>query len=145
MIVRLRIDTGEHGCGIYSDDHRITVSFTLYSPEIRCKSKQTHKIVVIVFLCYFKLCASFHSNMLIQTVVTGRKRPIRVKIGDFFVRVTFTFNGGAWLTMGHLLYATFSFAHVFITICKFKLELQSGNTQFGWKSFLCCVTLKFHG
>ena len=34
-------------------------------------------------LCYFKLCASFHSHLWIQTGVTVRKCPIWVKIGDF--------------------------------------------------------------
>ena len=37
------------------------------------------------FQCYFKICASFHSRHWIQTGVTVRKLPIRVKIGDFFV------------------------------------------------------------
>ena len=35
-------------------------------------------------LCCFKLCASFHSHQWIQTGVTVRKRPILVKIADFF-------------------------------------------------------------
>ena len=35
-------------------------------------------------LCYFKLCASFHIHQWIQTGVTVRKHPIRVKIGDFW-------------------------------------------------------------
>ena len=34
-------------------------------------------------LCYFKLCASFRSHLCIQTWVTVRKRPIRVKFYDF--------------------------------------------------------------
>ena len=34
-------------------------------------------------LCFFKLCASFHSHWWIQTGVTVRKRPIWVKINDF--------------------------------------------------------------
>ena len=34
---------------------------------------------------YLKLCVSFHSHWSIQTGVTVRKRPIRVKIDDFFV------------------------------------------------------------
>ena len=34
-------------------------------------------------LCYFKLCASFHSHWWIQTGVTVRKRPIWVKFDDF--------------------------------------------------------------
>ena len=39
-------------------------------------------------LCYFKLCASFHSHWWIQTGVTARKRPIWVKFDDFLSRVT---------------------------------------------------------
>ena len=39
-------------------------------------------------LCYFKLCASFHTHWWIQIWVTVRKRSIRVKIDDFFSRVT---------------------------------------------------------
>ena len=34
-------------------------------------------------LCYFKLCAAFHSHWWIQTGVTVRKRPIWVKFSDF--------------------------------------------------------------
>ena len=36
--------------------------------------------------------------------------------------------------IGHLFYATSSFVHHNITIGEFKLELQSGNAQFGSKS-----------
>ena len=36
------------------------------------------------FLCGFKLCVSFHNHWWIQTGVTVRKRPIWVKIDDFF-------------------------------------------------------------
>ena len=39
-------------------------------------------------LCYFKLCASFHTHWWILIWVTVRKRSIRVKIDDFFCRVT---------------------------------------------------------
>ena len=39
-------------------------------------------------LCYFKLCASFHTHWWIQISVTVRKRSIRVKINDFLSRVT---------------------------------------------------------
>ena len=35
-------------------------------------------------LCCFNLCATFHSHWWIQTGVTVRKRPIWVKIDDFF-------------------------------------------------------------
>ena len=37
-------------------------------------------------------------------------------------------------TIGHLSYAVSSFMHHFIAIGQFKLELQSGNAQFGSKS-----------
>ena len=36
-----------------------------------------------LLLCCFKLTASFHTQLRIQTGVTVRKRPIWVKIGDF--------------------------------------------------------------
>ena len=38
--------------------------------------------------------------------------------------------------MGHLFYATSSFVDHFVPIGEFKLELQSGNTQFGLKSMI---------
>ena len=42
-----------------------------------------------------------------------------------------------WKTIGHLFYATSSFVHHFVPIGEFKLELQSGNAQFGsnWMIF----------
>ena len=78
-------------------------------------------------LCNFKLCAAFRSHWWIQTGVTVRKRPIWVKLDDFFSRVTQKFYGWPWKTIGHLFYATSSFVHHFVPIGEFKLELQSGN------------------
>ena len=85
-------------------------------------------------LCYFKLCASFLNHQWIQTWVTIRKSPIRVKIGDFWSRVTLKFDGWTWKSIGHLFYATSSFVRHFTTIGEFKLELQSENAQFWSKS-----------
>ena len=85
-------------------------------------------------LCYFKLYASFRSHRWIQAGVTVRKRPIWVKIDDFFSRVTLKFDVWPWKTIGHLFYATSSFVHHFVAISDFKLELQSGNAQFGSNS-----------
>ena len=85
-------------------------------------------------LCCFKLCVSFHSHQWIQTGVTVRKRPILVKIDDFFSRVTLKFNGWPSKTIGHLFYATSTFVQHFIAIGEFKLELQSGNAQSGSNS-----------
>ena len=84
-----------------------------------------------LLLYYIKLCASFQIHRWIQTVVTVRKRPIWVKIDDFFSRVTLKFDRWLWKIIGHLFYAASSFVHHFVAISKFKLELQSGNAQFG--------------
>ena len=85
-------------------------------------------------LCYFKLYASFRSHQWIQAGVTVRKRPIWVKINDFFSRVTLQSDVWPCKTIGHLFYAISSFVHHFVAIGDFKLELQSGNTQFGSNS-----------
>ena len=63
------------------------------------------------------------------------KRLIWVKIDDFFIsRVTLQFDGWPWKIIGHLFHATSSFVHHFVAIVEFKLELQSGNAQFGSNS-----------
>ena len=85
-------------------------------------------------LCYFKLYASFRSHRWIQAGVTVRKCPIWVKIDDLLSRVTLQFDVWPWKTIGHLFYATSSFVHHFVAIGDFKLELQSGNAQFGSNS-----------
>ena len=41
------------------------------------------------------------------------------------------FDVWPWKTIGHLFYATSSFVQQLVPIGEFKLELQSGNTQFG--------------
>ena len=101
-------------------------------------------------LWYFKLYASFRSHRWIQAGVTVRKRPIWVKIDNFFSRVTLQFDIWPWKTIGHLFYATSSFVHHFVAIGDFKLELQSGNAQFGSNSTILepcdleiwCMTFK---
>ena len=96
-------------------------------------------------LYYTKLYVSVQIHGWIQTEVTARKRPIRVKIGDFLSCVTLKFDGWPWKTVGHHFFTTPSFVHHFKSISEFKLELYSGNAQFGSKSamFLSRVTLKF--
>ena len=84
-------------------------------------------------LHYIKLCASFQIHQWIQTGVTVRKHSVQVKMDDFLSRVTFKFYGWSWKIIGHLFHATSSFVHHFIAIGEFKLELQSGNAQFGSK------------
>ena len=57
-------------------------------------------------LCYFKLYASFRSHRWIRAGITVRKRPIWVKIEDFFSRVTLQFDVWPWKTIGHLFYSS---------------------------------------
>ena len=89
-------------------------------------------------LCYIKLCASFPSHRWIQTGVTVRKLSIQVKMGSFLSRVTLTFYGWPWKTIGHLFYATSSFVHHFQAMGEFKLGLQPGNAQIGSKWAIFC-------
>ena len=56
-------------------------------------------------------------------------------------RTDWNIHRAVWLqlkTIGHLFYAASSFVHHFIAISEFKLELQSGNTQFRSKSVIFC-------
>ena len=96
---------------------------------------------------FIKLCASSQTPGWIKTGVNVRKRSIPVKIVDFWSHVTLKFDGWPWKTTGHLVYATLSLMHHIKAIREFKLELQSGNAQFGSKLaiFLSYVTLKFDG
>ena len=89
-------------------------------------------------ICSFKNCASFYSHQWIKTEVTARRRLIQVKIGDFLSRVTLKFDGWPCKTIGHLFYTASSFVHHFKAMGVFKLELQSGNSQFGSKSAIFC-------
>ena len=99
--------------------------------EIWWMTLENHRVS---FFCSFKLCATFHSHRWIQAGVTVWKRPIWVKIDDCLSRVTLQFDVWPWKTIGHLFYATSSFVHRFVAIGDLKLELQSGNAQFGWNS-----------
>ena len=86
-------------------------------------------------LCYAKLWASFRSHQWIRTGETVRKIQILYsgKKCRFLSRVTLKFDGWPWKTTGRIFYATSSFYHNLIAIMELKLELQSGNAQFGSK------------
>ena len=51
--------------------------------------------------------------------------------------MTLKIDGWPWKTIEHLSYAASSFVHHFIAIGIFKLELESGNAQFGWVFVPC--------
>ena len=135
-----------------SQTHRwIPTGVTVWKHSIRVQIGNFLSCVTLIFdlmtlknnraplLFCFKLCASFHSHRWIQTKVTVRKCSIRVKINNFLSCVTLKFDGWPWKTIGHLFYATLSFVHHFRAISEFKLELQSGNAQFGSKSAIFCL------
>ena len=48
--------------------------------------------------------------------------------------MTFKLDGWPWKIIGHLFYTTLNLVHHFKNIVELKLELQSGNAQFGSKS-----------
>ena len=91
-----------------------------------------------LFLYYIKLCASFQIHWWIQTGVAVQKRSIRVEIGDILSRVTLTFDGWPWKTLGYLFYTTPSFVDHFKAIGEVKLELQCRNAQFGQNWWFSC-------
>ena len=64
---------------------------------------------------------------------------LRSKLAIFLSRMTFKFDGRPWKTIGHLFYTTLSFVQHFKSIGIFKLELQSGNAQFGSKLAIFCL------
>ena len=70
---------------------------------------------------------------------------IGLKSSDFLVRMTLKFDGWPRMIIEHLFYITSSFVHHLKPHGEFKLELLSGNAQFGSKPaiFLSCVTLQF--
>ena len=114
-----------------SNRRQIVVFFAPCNLEIW---QMTLKTIRAPLLSYFKLCVSFCSHRWIQTGVIVRKRPIPVKISEFLSRTSLKYWEWPWKTVGHPFYPTSSFLYYFVAIGEFKLELQSGNAQFGSKS-----------
>ena len=117
-------------CASFQKHQWIQTEVTVRKPSIRVKVSNfflcdleiwwmTLKNNRAPLLCYFKLCASFHSHLWIQTGVTVQKPPIWVKIDDFLSRVIFKFDRWPWKTIGHLSSPTSSFVHHFEPIGKF--------------------------
>ena len=77
------------------------------------------------FVHHFKSISEFKLELQSGNAQFGSKSTI------FLSRVTLQFDGWPWKTIGHLFYATSSFVHHFVAIGELKLELQSGNAQFG--------------
>ena len=85
------------------------------------------------FVHHFKAIGEVKPELLSGNALVGSKLVI------FLYRVTLKFDLWPWKTPGHLFSTTLSFVHHSKAMGEFKLELQSGNTQFGSKSiFLLC-------
>ena len=103
------------------------------------------------FVHHFKSISEFKLELQSGNVQFGSKLTIFRAVLPwnliFFSRMTLQFDRWPWKTTGHLFYAASSFVHHFIAIGEFKLELQSGNAQFGSKStiFFSRLTLQFDG
>ena len=76
----------------------------------------------------------FKSIGKVKLELQSRNARFGSKSAIFLSHVTLRFDGWPWKTIGHLFYVASSFVHHFIAISEFKMELQSGNTQFGSKS-----------
>ena len=90
-------------------------------------------------------CDSNKANLRDLIAATGLVISNWIQIVNFSARVTVKFDRWPWKPIGHLYYAISSSMHHFIAIGELKLELHSGNAQFGSKSmiFFSRVTLKF--
>ena len=119
---------GEFKLELQSGNAKFRQYFVLCEFEIWWVTLESNRAPL---LYYAKHCASIWIHWCSQTWVIVRKCPIWVKIGDLLSCVTLKFDGWPWKTIGHLFYTTLSFVHHFKAIGEFKLELQSGNAQFG--------------
>ena len=84
------------------------------------------------FVHHFIAMCQFEMELQSGSAKFGSKSAI------FLSRVTLIFDGWPCKTIGHLFYATSSFAKHFKAICQLKMELQSGNAKFGSKSAIFC-------
>ena len=128
------IAIGEFKLELQSGNAQFGSNSTILEPRDLEIRRMTFKNNRAPILCHFKLCTAFCSHWWIRTGVTVRERLIWVKIDDFFSRVTLIFDVWPSKTIVHPFYVTLSFVYHFIAIGEFKLELQSGNAQFGSNS-----------
>ena len=86
-----------------------------------------HLYTTLSFVHHFKAMGEFKLELQFGTLNSGQNQ-------HFLSRVTLKFDRWPWKTIGYLSYTASGFVHHFIAIGEFKLESQSGNTQFGSKS-----------
>ena len=110
--------------------------FSPYDLEIRWMTSKNNRPLLLV---YIKLCALFQTSSEFKLELQSGNIQFRSKLGDFFVIMS---DLEIWqMTLKNNrapLLCYFKFCSSFIATGEFKLELQSGNTKFGWKSAICC-------
>ena len=76
---------------------------------------------------------SLHNKANLRDLIaaTGQVISNWIQIVDFSAFVTLKIDGWPKKTIGHVFYTMSSFVNHFESIGEFKLELQSGNSQFG--------------
>ena len=100
---------------------------------------------------FFDAASSFVHHFIaigeFKLELQSRKALFQLKLVILLSHVTLKFSRWPWKTLGYPFYATSSFVHHFVAIGQFKLELQSGNSQFGSKVTISFsrATLKFDG
>ena len=89
-------------------------------------------------MCHFTAIHSFKLRL-------SSRSSYRIQIIDFSTGLTLKFDGWPRKTIGHLFYATSSFVHHFVAVCKFELKLRVRKRSIRIKigDFLSRVTLKF--
>ena len=90
------------------------------------------------FAQHFKAIGLFKLELQCGNAQFGSKLVI------FWSRVTLKIDIWPWKKLGHLFYNKSSFVHHFMANGEFKLELQSGNVQFGSKSMIVLAVWPWH-
>ena len=87
------------------------------------------------------------ANLRDLIAATGLEISNWIHIVNFSAHVTVKFDGWPRKTIGDFFYTMASFVHHFKSIGEFKLDLQSGNAEFGskLKIFFSRVTFKLEG
>ena len=115
-----------------------SISFVFYA------NRPNHSYCMTQIMFYHKLKKHLSKNKAnLRDLIAAAGLVILLELNSNrpFSSIIFKFNEWPCKTIRHLFYAMSSFVHYFKAIREFKLELQSGNAQFGSKSttfFVLC-------
>ena len=125
-------------CASFKRHGWIHTGVTIWKPSIKVKVCDFLSRVTLKFdgwpwkrIGHFYLASSFVQNFI---AICEFQTPNLDQNRCFLSHVTLKFDRWPWKTIVHLFYATSSFVHHFVAIGEFKLDLQSGNSQFGSES-----------